>query len=54
MRAISGVKMKPMTRIRVSGDGPSATMNRNATITTGSASTASMTRPTSASTTPPR
>ena len=44
MRAISGVNTKPITMISVRVDGPSATMNRKATITTGSASTASTIR----------
>ena len=46
--------MNPMTTMSVGGDGPSATMNKKATITTGSASTASTTRPTTMSIAPPR
>jgi hypothetical protein len=54
VRAISGVKMKPMTMMSVSVDGLSATMNRNAMMTAGSASTASTMRPVIRSKTPPR
>src|ERR1700744_4290884 len=54
VRAMSGVKMKPMTMISVTVDGLSATMNRNAMMTAGSASTASTSRPTIRSKGPPK
>jgi hypothetical protein len=47
-------KTNPMTRMSVRDDGPMATTNRKATITTGSASTASTIRPTTLSTMPPK
>ena len=54
VRAISGVKTRPMMMVIAVTDGPMATTNRNAMITKGSARMASTIRATTRSKAPPR
>jgi hypothetical protein len=49
---VIGVKVMPITRITVKFDAPTAASASNATMTSGSASTASIARPTTLSTQP--